>query len=63
MRPNFRFWEPHRIAVRTAEDIGKILTRELLPQSIREKTPESKSRLARMLKRMGSNGNGGAQKQ
>ncbi|MDP2845751.1 MAG: hypothetical protein Q8N79_06735 [Candidatus Methanoperedens sp.] len=42
---------------RTAEDIGKILTRERLRllQFIREKRPESISDLARMLKRKESN--------
>ncbi len=49
--------EPHEIAARTAEVIGKIFTRERLRllQSIREKAPESISLLARMLKRKGSN--------
>ena len=47
--------EPHKIVARTAEDIGKILTRERLLQIIREKSPESISELARMLKRKESN--------
>jgi len=49
--------ENHKTAARTAEDIGKIFTRErtCLLQSIREKIPESRSRLAGMLKRKGSN--------
>ncbi len=47
--------EPHKIVARTAEDIGKILTRERLLQIIREKRPESISELARMLKRKESN--------
>ncbi len=49
--------EPHKIVARTAEDIGKILTRERLRmlQIIREKRPESISELARMLKRKESN--------
>jgi len=49
--------EPHKIIVRKAEDIGKILTLERLRllQIIREKRPESISELARMLKRKGSN--------
>jgi predicted transcriptional regulator len=49
--------EPHKIVARTAEDIGKILTRERLRllQIIREKTPESISELARILKRKESN--------
>ena len=43
----------HQILARTAEDIGKILTRERLRllSVIREKKPESISELARMLKR------------
>ncbi len=49
--------EPHQILARTAEDIGKILTRERLRllSVIREKKPESISELARMLKRKESN--------
>jgi predicted transcriptional regulator len=49
--------ESHKIVARTAEDIGKILTRERLRllQVIREKRPESISELARMLKRKESN--------
>jgi predicted transcriptional regulator len=49
--------EPYKIVARTAEDIGKILTRERmrLLQIIREKKPESISELARMLKRKESN--------
>ncbi len=49
--------EPHKIVARTAEDIGKILTRERLRllAVIREKTPESISELARILKRKESN--------
>ena len=49
--------ELRKIVARTAKDIGKILARErpCLLQSIREKTPESRSRLARMVKRKGSN--------
>ncbi len=49
--------EPHKIMARTAEDIGKILTRERLRllAVIREKTPESISELARILKRKESN--------
>ncbi len=49
--------EPGKIVARTAEDIGKILTRERLRllQIIREKRPESISELARMLKRKESN--------
>ena len=49
--------EPHKIVARTAEDIGKILTRERLRllQIIRENRPESISELARMLKRKQSN--------
>ncbi len=49
--------EPHKILARTAEDIGKILTRERLRllQIIRDKKPESISELARMLKRKESN--------
>jgi len=49
--------EPHKIMARTAEDIGKILTRERLRllHIIREKRPESISELARMLKRKESN--------
>lgn len=49
--------EPHKIISRTAEDIGKILTRERLRllSSIRENKPESISELARMLKRKESN--------
>jgi predicted transcriptional regulator len=49
--------EHHKIVVRTAEDIGKILTRERLRllQIIREKKPESISELARILKRKESN--------
>jgi predicted transcriptional regulator len=45
--------EPHKIMARTAEDIGKILTRERLRllKNIRENRPESISELARMLKR------------
>ncbi len=48
---------PHKIVARTAEDIGKILTRERLRllSSIREKRPESISELARILKRKESN--------
>lgn len=44
---------PHRIMARTAEDIGKILTRGRLRllHTIREKKPESISELARMLER------------
>ncbi len=37
--------EPHQILARTAEDIGKILTRERLRSVIREKKPESISEL------------------
>ncbi len=49
--------EPQKIVARTAEDIGKILTRERLRllSIIREKKPESISELARMLKRRESN--------
>ncbi len=47
--------EHYKIVARTAEDIGKILTRERLLQIIREKRPESISELARMLKRKESN--------
>ncbi len=49
--------EPQKIIARTAEDIGKILTRERLRllSIIREKKPESISELARMLKRRESN--------
>src|SRR5574341_520460 len=49
--------EPHRIVARTAEDIGKILTRERLRllHIIRNKKPESISELARTLKRKESN--------
>ena len=49
--------EPHQILARTAEDIGKILTRERLRllSVIREKKPESISELARMLERKESN--------
>ncbi len=45
------------IVARTAEDIGRILTRKLLRllQIIRDKRPESISELARMLKRKESN--------
>ncbi|MDD5473977.1 MAG: ArsR family transcriptional regulator [Candidatus Methanoperedens sp.] len=56
-RGEIREPEPHKIVARTAEDIGKILTRERLRllSIIREKTPESISELARMLKRKESN--------
>lgn len=54
-RGEIREPEPHKIVARTAEDIGKILTRERLLQIIREKRPESISELARMLKRKESN--------
>ncbi|MCZ7356953.1 MAG: hypothetical protein O8C66_04365 [Candidatus Methanoperedens sp.] len=49
--------EPHKIIARTAEDIGKILTRERLRllSIIREKRLESISELARILKRKESN--------
>jgi len=49
--------EPHKVVARTTEDIGKILTRERLRllQIIREKTPESISELARILRRKESN--------
>jgi predicted transcriptional regulator len=49
--------EPHKIVSRTAEDIGKILTRERirLLHIIREKKPESISELARLLDRKESN--------
>jgi len=49
--------EPHKIMARTAEDIGKILTRERLRmlRIIREKKPDSISELARTLKRKESN--------
>ncbi len=49
--------DPHKIVVRTAEDIGKILTRERLRllKIIKEKKPDSISELARMLKRKESN--------
>jgi len=49
--------EPHKIVSRTAEDIGKILTRERirLLHIIREKKPESISELARILDRKESN--------
>jgi len=48
--------QSQKIAARTAEDTGKIVTRERLRllQSIREKTPESISLLAGMLERKGS---------
>lgn len=49
--------EPHKIVTRTAEDIGKILTRERLRllHVIRKSKPESISELARMVKRKESN--------
>ena len=49
--------EPHKLIVRTAEDIGKILTRERirLLHVIRENKPESISELARILNRKESN--------
>lgn len=49
--------DPHKIVVRTTEDIGKILTRGRirLLHIIREKKPESISELARMLDRKESN--------
>lgn len=49
--------EPHKIVARTAEDIGKILTRERLRllHVIRDTRPESISELARTLKRKESN--------
>ncbi len=37
--------EPHQILARTAEDIGKIVTRGRLRSVIREKKPESISEL------------------
>ena len=49
--------EPHKLIARTAEDIGKILTRERirLLHVIRENKPESISELARILNRKESN--------
>ena len=55
-RGEIREPEPNKIVARTAEDIGKILTRERLRilAIIKEKKPESISDLARLLKRQES---------